>query len=92
MKAVLFGIVLLFTACECTSSDDKKLQYKYQLGDVVLVKPDSMKATISGRYYYGADGNGDNGIRYEIQYYDKDGDQKGDYVKEFQIFGKQKNY
>ncbi len=92
MKVFLFSIVLLFTACSCVDTSDKKLQYKYQLGDVVLVKPDSMKATINGRYYYGDDGNGDNGIRYEIQYYDKDGDQKGDYVKEFQIFGKQKNY
>ena len=92
MKVFLFSIVLLFTACSCVDTKEKSVQFKYELGDVVLVKPDSMKATISGRYYYGADGNGDNGIRYEIQYYDKDGDQKGDYVKEFQIFGKQKNY
>jgi hypothetical protein len=88
MKVFLFGILLLFTACECTSNNDKNVQYKYALGDVVLVKPDSMKATINSRYYYGEDGNGDNGIRYEIQYYDKDGDQRSDYVKEFQIYNK----
>jgi hypothetical protein len=66
----------------------ENVQYKYALGDVVLVKPDSMKATINGRYAYSPDGSGDNGIRYEIQYYDKDGDQRSDYVKEFQIYNK----
>jgi hypothetical protein len=92
MKVFLFSIVLLFTACNCVDTKEKSAQYKYELGDVVLVKPDSMKATINSRYYYGADGSGDNGIRYEIQYYDKDGDQRSDYVKEFQIFSKQNNY
>lgn len=89
MKVLLVGIVLLFTACNCVDTSDKNVQYKYALGDVVLVKPDSLKATINARYSYGADGNGDNGIRYEIQYYDTDGDLKSDYVKEFQIFSKQ---
>jgi hypothetical protein len=88
MKVFLFSIVLLITACSCGERSEKSVQYKYALGDVVLVKPDSMKATINSRYYYGNDGNGDNGIRYEIQYYDKDGDQRSDYVKEFQIYNK----
>lgn len=88
MKVFLFSIVLLFSACSCVDVKEKSVQYKYQLGDVVLVKPDSMKATINSRYYYGAGDNGDNGIRYEIQYYDKDGDQRSDYVKEFQIYNK----
>jgi hypothetical protein len=92
MKVFLFSIVLLFTACSCGETNEKSVQYKYELGDVVLVKPDSLAATINSRHYYGADGNGDNGIRYEIQYYDKDGDQRSDYVKEFQIFSKQNNY
>jgi hypothetical protein len=88
MKVFLLSIILLFTACSCVDTSEKSAQYKYQLGDVVLVKPDSMKATINSRYYYGKDGSGDNGIRYEIQYYDKDGDQRSDYVKEFQIYNK----
>ena len=88
MKGLLLGIILFFTACSCGERDNSKVQYKYALGDVVLVKPDSMKATINARYWHGNDGNGDNGIRYEILYYDKDGDQKSDYVKEFQIYKK----
>ena len=92
MKVFLFSIVLLFASCSCVDTSEKNVQYKYALGDVILVKPDSMKATINGRYAYGPDGSGDNGIRYEIQYYDKDGDQRSDYVKEFQIFGKQTKY
>ena len=91
MKSILLGIVLLFTACSCVDNNtsNKNVQYKYELGDVVWVKPDSLKATIAAKYSYNADGNGDNGIRYEIQYYDKEGNQRSDYVKEFQIFSKQ---
>ena len=88
MKALLIGIILLFTSCSCVDTSDKNIQYKYALGDVVLIKPDSLKATINGRYFYGKSDNGDNGIRYEIQYFDTDGDQRSDYVKEFQIYNK----
>ena len=88
MKGLLVGILFLFTACGCVDSNQKNVQYKYALGDVVLIKPDSLKATINSRYFYGVGDNGDNGIRYEIQYFDTDGDQRSDYVKEFQIYNK----
>lgn len=89
MKKLLLGIVILFSACACGERDNSKVQYKYGLGDVVLIKPDSLKATISDRYFYGVSDNGDNGIRYKIQYYGPDGHSEEDYVKEFQIFSKQ---
>ncbi len=92
MKAFLFSIIVLFTACNCGETDNKNVSFKYALGDVVLVKPDSMKATISDRYYYGVGDNGDNGIRYKIQYYTPKGDSQEDYIKEFQIFGKQNKF
>lgn len=91
MKTILslLCVVVVFISCNCTNTEDKDVQYKYSLGDVVFVKPDSLKATISSRYSYGNDNSGDNGIRYEIQYYDSEGNQRSDYVKEFQIFSKQ---
>jgi len=88
MKGLLLGIILFFTACSCGERDNSKVQYKYALGDVVLVKPDSMKATINDRYFYGTSDNGDNGIRYKIQYFGPDGHSEEDYVKEFQIYKK----
>lgn len=88
MKGLLLGIILFLTACGCGERDNSKVQYKYGLGDVVLIKPDSLKATINSRYFYGVGDNGDNGIRYEIIYFDNDGDQRSDYVKEFQIYKK----
>lgn len=88
MKVFLFSIIVLFTACNCGTPDSKKVSFKYALGDVVLVKPDSLKATINDRYYYGPDGNGDNGIRYKIQYFNSKGESMEDYVKEFQIYNK----
>lgn len=86
---LLLCVVVMLFACNCTNTNEKDVQYKYSLGDVVFVKPDSLKATISARYSYENNNSGDNGIRYEIQYYDKEGNQRSDYVKEFQIFSKQ---
>ena len=99
----LFLMVFLFKSCERIDAghvgvkvnlygDDKssnnKSVYKYTLGDVIWVKPDSLKATISNKYYYGAIENGDNGVRYEIEYFGPNGHKETETIKEFQIFSK----
>ena len=81
MKLFLTAITFLFlVGCNCSENKNNK-PYKYNEGDVVYIKPDSLKVTIIGRM------NIDNNI-YEVKFYDKAKEEQYSRVKEYEIYGK----
>ena len=82
MKTFLLAIGLLFlVGCECSDGKTKNT-YKYKEGDVVYLKPDSLKVTIIRRYQFDVNG-------YEVRFFERGGDDETTTVKEYEIFGKQ---
>jgi hypothetical protein len=77
LMLLLGGISL--TACDCKNTDSKS-NFKYKLGEVVYIKPDSLKSTIVGRY----DINGD--LKYDVKFYTKNGEEVNSYVHQYEIY------
>ncbi len=82
-----FKIFAVLTALLLSSCGERKpdavRHYKYNVGDVVSLKPDGQRATIMARYtasdYYD----------YAVKYYVADDERYSeDLIKEFEIFGK----
>ncbi len=49
-------------------------------GDVIYVKPDSLRGTIINSW----EGN----TKYEVKYFDSEGEEQTMYIEEFEIYGK----
>lgn len=77
----LLVVAVLLTACSCADSSDKSHQYKYKVGDVVYIKPDSSTAVIVDR----ATVSGED--RYEIKFYDVENESSTEYLHEYEIYG-----
>lgn len=82
-RLILILAVFLTACCGEPSGSKSTTNFKYQSGDVVYLKPDSLKVTITQRYDFG-----DNNIKYDVVYYNKIGEQVENYVYEYEIYGK----
>lgn len=82
-RLILILAVFLTACCGEPSGNNHTTNFKYQSGDVVYLKPDSLKVTITKRYDFG-----DNNIKYDVVYYNKIGEQVENYVYEYEIYGK----
>lgn len=79
-KLVILAAVFL-TACSCVDND-KSHQYKYKIGDVVYIKPDSSVAVITYRGQYDAKTD-----YYHIKFYDEENESNEDSIKDYEIYG-----
>lgn len=78
IKKLLILGVAFFVSCTC--DDDKKNTYKYKEGEVVYMKPDSLKVTITDRFHY--DGN-----MYTVKFFKSGTYEEIMNIKEYEIFG-----
>jgi hypothetical protein len=83
MSRLILIFAVLLTACCAPSDNNNTTNFKYQSGDVVYLKPDSLKVTITQRWDFG-----DKNIKYDVVYYNKIGEQVDNYVYEYEIYGK----
>jgi len=81
----LINLVIIFLLCGCGNNNSQcyyPMQNKYKEGDIVYLKPDSIKSTIISIFSYS-----NNSYKYTIMYNDKQtNEHKYDYVWEYNIY------
>ena len=86
MRIILITFVSIIGLISCECSGPKMATAKFKEGDIVYIKPDSLKAVITDIQNYGPQSETDNGIRYEVKMYSENGESVEERVKETQIF------
>jgi hypothetical protein len=81
MEKLLITVALLVAACSCAEREDSSHPFKYKVGDVIYIKPDSTTAVVVSR------DNFSDGDRYEVKFYDVESESSTEYIKEFEIYG-----
>ncbi len=80
MKVTSILIVLALT-CGCVKREEtSQSPLKYKEGDVIYLKPDSLRGTVISTDHYSK--------KYGVKYFDVEGDEESIYIDEFEIYGK----
>ncbi len=80
MKVLIFFLLLISLAACVKRDETTNASLKYKKGDVIYVKPDSLRGTIINSW----EGN----TKYEVKYFDSEGEEQTMYIEEFEIYGK----
>ncbi len=80
MRALLVLLLLIFIAGCVERNESTNTSLKYKKGDVIYVKPDSLRGTIINSW----EGN----TKYEVKYFDSEGEEQSMHIEEFEIYGK----
>ena len=81
MKFIISLLILLMGVSSCDDDDMKPAEGKYKKGDIVLLKPDSIKCVI---LYSGI--TPEKNFKYVVTYYDHLGVQHTTTAMDFEIF------